>query len=168
MTGGNNATEEISYPFSLSVWFWKNINSGSNGMFGRSYGSTTGITNCSCGLWDYSGTPALGLYVAGGNASIVAPYPTITLGAWHHMVGTNDGATASLYYDGVIAASEAKTGAVQWTATNNWWLGVELATSSSTLNPSGYPGMVALPRIYNVALTAAQVQAQYQAMMGRF
>jgi hypothetical protein len=167
MTGGNNATEEIVYPFTLSVWFWKNSNPGTSGLLGRSYGTSGGITNCSCGLWDYSGTPGFGLYTS-ATVTLVSSYQTITLGAWHNIVGTYDGAYARLYYDGNLVQSTAVTGAIQWTTTNNWWFGDELVTSSSTLNPNSYPGMVALPRIYNVALTAVQVQTQYQAMMGRF
>jgi hypothetical protein len=79
----------------------------------------------------------------------VAALPTNT---WTHLAATYDGTTARLYVNGVQVASQAQTGAI--------------ATSANPLQIGGdsfygqfFQGTIDEVRIYNVALTTAQIQA---------
>ena len=72
-------------------------------------------------------------------------------GRWHHVAGTYDGATLRLYVDGVLQSSRAATGAIP-TGTSPVSIGARNATAT-------WNGSLDEFRLYNTALTAAQVQA---------
>ncbi|MDQ2769052.1 MAG: FG-GAP-like repeat-containing protein [Bacteroidota bacterium] len=79
---------------------------------------------------------------------------TITDGRWHHVAATYNGTTLSLYVDGVLDVS-SNPSAFGTTGTS-WNLGKRIPplTSTELLN-----GRLDEVRVYNVALTQAQVQA---------
>ncbi len=73
-----------------------------------------------------------------------------TSGVWHHICFTYDGTTAKLYADGALVSSAAKS----------WFLILNKAFIGLNLNSTGYwNGSIDDVRIYNTALTAAQVLA---------
>ena len=91
------------------------------------------------------GTIGSGLdYVSGTTANPV--------NAWTHVALTYDGAMLRLYVNGVQAASEAKTGSIQ-TTTNPLWIG------GNTPYGEYFQGVIDEIRIYNRALSAAEIQA---------
>jgi hypothetical protein len=78
------------------------------------------------------------------------------LNAWTHLAATYDGTTQRLYVNGVQVASKAVSGA--------------LTTSNGALRIGGnsvwgeyFAGLIDEVRIYNKALTAAQIQADMAA-----
>ena len=77
---------------------------------------------------------------------------TPTTGQWQHVTGTYDGATARFYVDGTLVASQPFTDDVG--DSNNWRIG-------AYGNPAGqsFDGLIDDVRIYDRALTSAQVQA---------
>jgi glucose/arabinose dehydrogenase len=83
-------------------------------------------------------------YVSGSTASPV--------GVWTHVALTYDGATLKLYVNGVLANSQARTGTIQ-SGTNPLWIGGN--------SPYGeyFQGLIDELRIYNRALTQAEIQA---------
>ncbi len=80
-------------------------------------------------------------------------------GSWQHVAATYDGSTAKIYVDGVLAASKAFSGNVG--DSNTWRIG---AYGSS---PTGnFDGSIDEVRIYNRALTAAQLQSDMTTPVG--
>lgn len=88
-------------------------------------------------------------YIHGGGNSISA---SVTTGEWHHVVETFDGTTMNLYIDNVLAATKVSS----YPST---------AASSGTFKIghfSGYfPGDITNVRIYDRALSPAEVQSLY-------
>jgi hypothetical protein len=74
------------------------------------------------------------------------------LNAWTHLAATYDGTTLRLYVNGVQAASKAVTGAIK---TSN---GV-LRIGGNSIWGEWFAGLIDEVRVYNKALTAAQIQA---------
>jgi chitodextrinase len=77
-----------------------------------------------------------------------AALPTNT---WTHLAGTYDGNTVRLYVNGTQVASAAQTGSMA-TSTNPLQIG------GDSLYGQFFQGIIDEVRIYNVALTAAQIQ----------
>ena len=81
-------------------------------------------------------------------------------GNWHHIAGTNDTVTSKLYIDGVLNNSVSQQGLVivQPNISIGYWQG-----SGRYLN-----GNISQVSIYNRALTASEVQQNFNALRGRF
>jgi len=80
---------------------------------------------------------------------------------WHFIVGTNDTSTSALYIDGVLNATTVESGGIP-SVTNNisigYWQG-----GTRYMN-----GIIPQVLIYNRALSASEVQQNYNATKGRF
>jgi chitodextrinase len=80
-------------------------------------------------------------------------------GTWQHLAATYDGTTAKFYVDGALVASKAYSGSVG--NSNTWRIGAYGTT------PGGFfDGNVDEVRIYDHALTAAQVQTDMTTSVG--
>jgi hypothetical protein len=81
-------------------------------------------------------------------------------GRWHHVVGTVDSTNISMYIDGVYQSSNAKITGVTTSGQN-------IVIGSNHLDR--YQSCrIANARLYNVALTPAQIQQNYQATKDKF
>src|SRR5258705_7733629 len=107
---------------------------------------------------DPNNRPAVGGTWTGGNQNTAAP-TALALNAWTHLAATFDGATVRLYVNGVQVASQAQT--------------APLATTTGTLQIGGdsYPneffaGAIDEVRIYNRALTQAEIQSDMATPVG--
>ena len=80
----------------------------------------------------------------------------VTTGDWVHVVGVYDETNAILYVDGVAETTTART-AINVTNALTKYIGRD---STTTRN---YADQIAQPRIYNRALTAEEVQRNYDA-----
>ena len=91
---------------------------------------------------------------------------------WWHICGTYNNATVkmNLYINGALAATEATISS--GTTPLSGGTGIMMATKNDTINPttqtSFLNGGIAVARIYNIALTAAQVTQNYEAQRARF
>ena len=81
---------------------------------------------------------------------------SVTIGDWVHIVGTYDETNATLYLNGSQVDQDART-ATNITNTSSKMIGHD------TANNRHYPDQIAQPRIYNRALTAEEVQRNYNA-----
>lgn len=97
------------------------------------------------------GAPTGGITVSGGSTLASASGP-LTPNTWVHLAVTYNGANLILYVNGVQASSVARTGSI--------------ASSTSPLQIGGdsvfgqyFAGTIDEVRVYNVALTPAQIQA---------
>jgi chitodextrinase len=102
--------------------------------------------------------PVGGATVASKIAEAKAP-SALTAGTWAHLATTYDGANLRLYVNGTLAATVAKTGTI--------------ATSSNPLQIGGdslynqfFNGTIDDVRVYNAALTAAEIQTDMTTPVG--
>ena len=88
-----------------------------------------------------------------------APAGAIVAGQTYHVVGTYDGSVQRLYVNGTEVASTALTGPI--TVNTNT---LDIGTWSESREP--FSGTIDEVAVYGSALTAARVQAHYQAGSG--
>ena len=102
--------------------------------------------------------------VGGANHSAGAINLPYGYGTWHYLAGTYDGETIRLYLDGVLVASNtAPSGVLDKYATV-----VELAAYPNLSKHSGtcFGGIIDEVRISNIARTAAEIEANWNAGNG--
>src|SRR4029079_2278158 len=108
-------------------------------------------------------SPDLGQAVAGGTFGTagVNAYGPAALGVntWTHVAATYDGAMLRLYVNGTSVSSVAQTGPLA-TSTNPLQLG------GDSIYGQYFAGLIDEVRVYNVALTAAQIQADMATPIG--
>ncbi len=87
----------------------------------------------------------------------------LTVSSWNHIVCTYNGSAKTIYVNGAQVATVAASGALQ-TGQTNQYIGKYGALGDN------YPfnGRIAESRVYNIALSAAQVLQNYNATKGRF
>lgn len=95
---------------------------------------------------------------------LTAPTPFVT-NTWHHVVGTYDGATMTLYVDGKsVASSKAQSGDIWYPPTGTYVIGA-YADDDERHVLSGGIGEV---RVYRRALEAGEVEAHHRASAARY
>ena len=100
-----------------------------------------------------SGSPAVGgTFDTSNDVAAIGTEP-VASNAWTHLAGTYDGATVRLYVNGSEVSSLAQTGSIS-TSTNSLQIGGDDFFPLQFFN-----GMIDEVRVYNVALTAAQIQS---------
>jgi len=82
---------------------------------------------------------------------------TLSVGNWYHFVTTYDGSTIKIYVNAVEGNSAAYSSDIYVSSKH-----VDIGTYQEDLNKA-YNGQIAQPRIYNRALTAEEVQRNYNA-----
>ena len=82
---------------------------------------------------------------------------------WNHMVATFDGSTKKIYVNGAQKVSAAVTGTITQNTTGSAYIG-------TYGNFTGYPynGKIGDVKIYNRALTADEITANFNALRGRY
>jgi hypothetical protein len=147
---GNPAALSPATAMTLEAWVLpeKIPGAGEPGIVGKAYGNfvLTYYTDGKC--WWYTGQSGTNTKAA------VAP------GAWHHVVGTYDGATLTLYVDGELADRQpAKTGPIPSGA--NFFMGKSEGEVQYTKN-AHFAGRLDEVRLYARALGEAEVRQQYR------
>ena len=98
----------------------------------------------------------------GGGSNLFVNGGNISANTWYHMVMTYDGATGYGYINGSLRAS----GSIGSNGASN---GVTLlSTYASSGAYERLTGRVATARVYNRALSAAEIQQNYNALRGRY
>jgi hypothetical protein len=95
----------------------------------------------------------------GGAVNWVTGTTASPVNAWSHVAMTYDGSTIRLYVNGTQVASTAATGAIQ-SSSSPLWIGGN--------SPYGeyFQGLIDEARVYNRALTAADIQAAMSTPLG--
>ena len=89
-------------------------------------------------------------------------YPrSFTINGWGHWVIVYNGTHVRIYRNGVYEGQQATTGTADWTAgiKIGWW---------AAAGPYAWNGSIAVARMYNRALTDAEVSQNFQAYRRRF
>ena len=134
---------------------------------GSQYGTSS---NNSFAIWVQSGAFAFGVNT-GGNF-YYSTISTVSTGVWYHLTHTYNGTTQLFYINGVLAATHnsAASGNITYD-TNNTLLALAADWNGSGYNTgaTGYVnGKMPVVRIYNIALSAAEVLQNYNATKFRF
>jgi len=87
----------------------------------------------------------------------------LTANAWNHVICTYNGSTKIIYVNGVQAASVNASGTLQTGQTNQY-----IGKLGNAGNSYQFNGRIGESRVYNIALSAAQVLQNYNATKGRF
>jgi hypothetical protein len=108
---------------------------------------------------DGAGRPPAGYINRNGSDVSDIGTSTLSLNTWSHLAVTYDGATIRLYVNGIQAASRAQTG--------------NITSSTSVFRIGGdsvwgeyFTGLIDEVRVYNRALTAAQIQTDMATPVG--
>ena len=104
--------------------------------------------------------PAGGGIFGNGSATTTVKAPTaLTRSTWSHIALTYDGATLRMFVNGTQVATQARTGAIR-TSTNPLQIG------SDSIFGQYFSGSIDEVRVYNRALTAAEVQSDMNTPLG--
>ena len=159
------STRYLSTSMSVEAWV-KSTGLGSGmsagGIFGITYGFIVNLNaNGSLGYYMYNTDSGSAVVLMSADSTGVNFFNN----SWHHLVCTKYPSGYAMYVDGVLNTS-GSTGS--WSGTNIW---VAMETCLG-LNPNNnvyyLSGSMGPARIYNIALTAAQVSQNYNALRGRY
>ena len=159
---------DVSGPFTISLWVCPESGGSTNQglLINGEWSSVVWVTY-------FIGLQSNRLKFQGYGASSAgfSIYPTQTLGtgAWHHVVGTFNGTTATdgarLYVDGVLYDSATSTAAsVTYTGKRG---GIYLGSDYSN-NTAYFTGKMGAVQFYKGALTAQQVKENFNQQSSRF
>jgi hypothetical protein len=151
----------LSSGFTTALWFNPATTQKFQAFLDKSHGST-GVSEgwgIECANNGINGSTNLAFFFggSGGWGANIAPIKCIFDNQWHFMVGTIDSSKVKFYIDGNLVASTAVSGS----ASSNrgdlfiggwWWLSPDVF----------FKGIMDDIRIYNRALTAAEVSQLYQ------
>jgi hypothetical protein len=87
----------------------------------------------------------------------------LTTNTWYHLVGTYNGSVIALYLDGVLINQFSAVGTIQYVGSLS-----NLLVGQNGGGASYFPGRIAVARVYNRALTASEIQQNYNALKSRF
>ena len=158
LTSHSSAFDFGTGNFSVEAWVNGAVNNNYRCIFWHHY--NPGFTLITTYGQSPNGAPRfwLGGSVLNGTTSILD-------GTWHHVLVTRDGATVTIYIDGAQNVSNAGFSGKSATVST-----AQAAIGQYNVTSSSYPfdGKIAVVRIYNKALTAAEVLSNYNATKGRF
>jgi hypothetical protein len=97
------------------------------------------------------------------NGQVTLTGPILPTGSWSHVAMTYNGSTASLYINGSLYTSSTASGDISYPVNASLNLGRKNAVDGEYIN-----GKIAVTRIYNRGLTAAEISQNYNAQKGRF
>jgi len=141
----DNASLDITGHITLEAWVQIKDGMASDGVLGR-WAASLGY------LLYLNASNDIRFYVNG----LDIRYTGLTNG-WHHIVGLYDGSAKKLYVDGAeVSSSSQSVGAAASTAP------IEIGRYQQSTGNT-FDGPIAQPRIYNRALTAEEVQRNYNA-----
>jgi hypothetical protein len=143
--------------FSAIVWF----KSTANITYGRIVDK-----NFSTGMWVGRNSNIANSW-GGGVFEAVPPYGryiTLVDGAWHMIASVRQGTTHTIYGDGIAnnTSGTVSGGALSATA---FAFGLNRST---TINGNAFGGNIAAIQVYNRALSATEIQQNYEAQKSRF
>lgn len=165
--GSNDYAETAAAPtldiggttnFSLSTW----IRISGKPSVGGSYWQAIAFSETGQGSGDYDKILRINtsgyadFYVYDGNPKNATGSTDLSDGQWHHLTGTYDGTNIRLYVDGQLQATTAASGSQNFTTP-------QIVFSHHPGTNIFFKGFIDEPKIYQTALSASQVTANYNA-----
>ena len=154
-------------PYTLEAWVYPTRNPGVNnwtGIFDRESNPGSGRDGYNLYFLGSAGTDTYFFterFTSGSdNAVSVTLNQSVSVNNWHHIVGTYDGTTLTLYRNGSSVGTPATT-------TGN----ITNTSKTLTVGVRGgqyFGGRISNAKIYNKALTATEIQQNFNALRSRF
>lgn len=98
----------------------------------------------------------------GANWAIAANTPAFSLNTWTYVTVTHDGSFSRIFYNDAQQVSAARSGNLRNWQSNTLQIG-SIGSGASLIN-----GDVAFAQLYNRALTAQEIQQNFNALRGRY
>ncbi len=105
--------------------------------------------------------PSFRVNNSAGNSFIVLAAP-VSLNAWHHIVGVKEAGNIKIFVDGVLQNTLPISGSFAANA-NNFSIGNRINSNPTGCGNNNFSGRIDEAAIYNRALTAAEIRADYEA-----
>ena len=148
VTVANESAYDVNGPFSVATWInvaaftktWQAIFTKGDSAWRLSRNANSNTIHFAC---------------SGLNPNQVNGTKNVNDGRWHYVVGVYDGSSLTLYVDGVVDKSISCTGSP---STNNYQ--VEIGRNAQASGRE-FNGAIYDARVYNRALSAAEVQTIY-------
>jgi hypothetical protein len=146
-----------------SAEVWVNLDNQSQSGTGNSRSIASAHTDAdNTGFQLISDTSAVEIYFGNGSASNSVTGPGLPASGWTYLAATWDGATITLYVNGVPVGTASLSGTIAPSASGNG-VGIGYAAAYSGDHTVG---LLAQGAVYDYALTAGQVAAHYAAASG--
>jgi hypothetical protein len=139
----DNASLDITDAISVEAWVYFDGN-GNKGVLSK-WASSQGYL-----LYQYGS--GLQFYI---NSSVISAI--VSSNGWNHIVGTDDGTNQKIYLNGAFVTSTTSVGSIPATTQE-----VEIGRYNNAAS-TAHTNQIAQPRIYNRALTAEEVERNYNA-----
>jgi hypothetical protein len=144
---GNNTKLKFSTNnFTLSAWV-KISTAGSYYIYRWRTSGIALLAGTSATVWFYNSTPT--------QRAVTSSGITVNDNNWHHIAGTYDGTTLIIYVDGISRGTNVITDTISYGS------GGAAIGRDGNADDSYFPGIIDEVRIYNRALTAAEVSELY-------
>ena len=156
----NNTDLDTQTP-SVEVWVKTNATTQNGFWFEK------GTVNTQYSLFQESGY-IVWRHIISGTLTNLVVNPTssyMNTSSWYQVVGTYTSGSRRLYINGVLVGSDTQSGTI---STNSGGMSIGAYGGYSGGRSYYYNGNLAVCRIYNKALTASEVQQNFNALRGRF
>jgi hypothetical protein len=152
--------ESIVNSISIECWVYPKTTSyqligGGQDNTGSRYTAAFNINSDGANIYGFD------LEATSGQVRLTSSSNTLEVNKWKHLTGTYDGSTASFYINGTLIDSDNGTSG-NIINFDNFILGKDIATSRH-LN-----GNIACFKVYNRALSASEIEQNFNALRGRF
>ena len=146
-------------------WF-RTTNNNTQVFIGSQYGNGS---NNSYALWINGANGWAGGVNTTGTFNYQTQSTTLLTNVWYHFVHTYDGTNQKLYINGINVRTWGTTGNIIY-GTNNTLLAVgnDWNSGYNSGASNGVKGQMPIAKIYNKALTAAEVTQNFNALRGRY
>ena len=154
----NNVSLDTQTP-TVEVWVRTNATNQNGFWFEK------GAVNTQYALFQEGGLIQWRMYIGGITQLSTTTAVYMNTSSWYQVVGTFTSGSRKLYINGVLVSSDAQTGTI---ATDTRGMSIGAYGGTSGTNGYFYNGSLAICRVYNRVLSAAEILQNFNAMRGRF
>ena len=151
--------------FSYTCWFNQPTDGGAASIIGRQSGSPAYRGPL---LWSGNNKLYWRLKYDGSESILVYNNDAHSTDAWNHIVATYDGSSnntgLNLYLNGSLVTNVSRTGTISSDITGT----INFNIGANNSNSNFFDGKIAVARVYNKELSAAEALQNYNALKGRF
>ena len=154
----NNLSLDTQTP-TVEVWVRTNATNQNGFWFEK------GAVNTQYALFQEAGLIQWRMYIGGITQLSTTTAVYMNNSNWYQVVGTFTTGSRKLYINGVLVSSDAQTGTI---ATNSGGMSLGAYGGATGTHAYFYNGSLAICRVYNRELSAAEILQNFNAMRGRF
>ena len=163
LSAGGTTWADFTSTVSLSIWFYTGTSSVMI-LAGKGFRTTPAPQEFQSYQFYTNGSNIIARVTAGGTTSNIDVSTSFSFNTWTNVVLTYNGSTVSVYKNGILANSAAKTGAITNILSLPFIVGAQYnANNSYNLPTDGFNGWIGQVMLYSSALSAAEVLQNFNA-----